>query len=77
MVAMSDFSTFSQITYHSRIVSKMNIHKQQIATGVGVAYRNTVGVFLSNAVGFLLALLDGVVVLKLGSHDCRLQCVEV
>jgi len=32
-------------------------------------YRNAVGIFLANAFGFCLALLEGVFVLKLGTHD--------
>ena len=32
-------------------------------------YGNAVGVLLTNAFGFCLALLEGVLVLELGTHD--------
>jgi len=36
---------------------------------VATTYRNAVSVFLSNAVGLCLALLEFVLVLELGSHN--------
>ena len=33
-----------------------------------VTYRNTISIFLSNALSFGLALLEGMLVLELGSH---------
>ena len=33
-----------------------------------VTYRNAVGILLTNAFGFCLALLEGVLVLELGTH---------
>lgn len=41
-------------------------------------HRNTVGIFLTNTFGLCLALLEGMLVLELGSHGgkiCRLFCV--
>lgn len=42
--------------------------RQQEAVTRGEAYRNAVGVFLTDAFGLGLALLEGVLVLKLASH---------
>jgi len=62
MVAMSDFSTFSQMTWMP--VSDTD----EASNGWRTTYRDAVSVFLSNAVGFGLALLQLVLVLELGSH---------
>ena len=79
MVAISDFSTFSQITYVSikHIVSLLGqrrwenshhgsngLEKQRATT-----YGNAVSVFLADAFSFCLAFLEGMLVLKLGAHD--------
>jgi hypothetical protein len=55
MVAMSDFSTFSQMTCMAR-------------TELVVTHRDAVGVLLPDALGLGLALLEGVLVLELGAH---------
>jgi hypothetical protein len=34
------------------------------------AHRNTIGIFLTDAFSFGLALLEGMLVLELGAHGC-------
>ena len=65
MVAMSDFSTFSQMTYE---VFSMGL---PLTAMVGTSYWDAVGILLSNAFGFCLALLKGMLVLELGAHNDR------
>ena len=66
---MSDFSTFSQMTYEGVRSVPRSIPTQHME----VTYRNAIGVFLANAFGFCLALLEGMLVLELGTHigGCR------
>jgi hypothetical protein len=61
MVAISDFSTFSQITccYQPVVL---------VLTNCRQTYGNAVVVLLANALGLGLALLEGVLVLELGAH---------
>lgn len=84
MVAMSDFSTFSQITYVTVSMSFLFVfffsfsltgHEKgplrPIAALAGwrETYGNAVVVLLTDALSLGLALLEGVLVLELGSHD--------
>lgn len=80
MVAISDFSTFSQITYRGtgglamggrtvgRTARRGSLpgwdHKARKAS----TYGNAISVLLANTLGLGLALLEGVLVLELGSH---------
>jgi len=62
MVAMSDFSTFSQMTCQA---VRSCLQSQRRA---GETYWDAVVVLLANALRLGLALLEGVLVLELGSH---------
>jgi hypothetical protein len=67
IVAMSDFSTFSQMTWEYAIrLAELTIDEWEASCAT---HRNAVGVFLADALCFCLALLEGVLVLELGSHD--------
>ena len=61
IVAISDFSTFSQITCCCQPVVPALTDCRQ-------TYGNAVVVLLANALGLGLALLKGVLVLELGAH---------
>ncbi len=62
MVAISDFSTFSQMTCNL-------VRQQEVRRRKGEAtYGDAVGILLTNAFGFCLALLKRVLVLELGTH---------
>jgi hypothetical protein len=60
MVAMSDFSTFSQITCAVSSEWRGERYRE--------TYGNAVVVLLANALGLGLALLERVLVLELGTH---------
>jgi len=74
MVAISDFSTFSQITYLSgdkvRLADELREYAwRRLPLGSrGGTYWNAIGVFLADALGLSLALLEGVLVLKLAEE---------
>lgn len=81
MVAMSDFSTFSQMTYTRQATS---VKSAEDARSKGICwsdgdkrssstYWNAIGVFLSDALGLSLALLERVLVLELGTHGACLS----
>lgn len=65
MVAMSDFSTFSQITCALLAAVARWGGWAEAAAGT---YGNAVVVLLANALGLGLALLERVLVLELGTH---------
>jgi hypothetical protein len=44
------------------------LNQNEVQAG-SATHRNAVGVFLADALSFCLALLEGVLVLELGSHD--------
>jgi uncharacterized protein YaiE (UPF0345 family) len=90
---MSDFSTFSQITWKQRAVntnsavesanetirSCRRLDAESLETSFSrlMTYRDSVGVFLSDALSFSLALLERMLVLKLGTHlDTAARMVE-
>jgi hypothetical protein len=70
MVAMSDFSTFSQMTWTRLAVQDAR------GSGCRPTYGNAVVVLLADALCLGLALLEGVLVLKLGSHGGGCVCVR-
>ena len=84
MVAMSDFSTFSQMTCwrsesSSSAFSDENaremkerlegVGKRRIEVTKRKTHRNAVGVLLADALSFGLALLERMLILELGAHD--------
>lgn len=81
MVAMSDFSTFSQMTYDDEPVSYRRGGEGKGEAGGakgawltrridhrGGTHWDTVGVLLADALSLCLPLLEGVLVLELGAH---------
>jgi hypothetical protein len=60
---MSDFSTFSQITYALLAAARGNA-----SAGILETYGNAVVVLLANALSLGLALLERMLVLELGTH---------
>lgn len=87
IVAMSDFSTFSQMTYValSVYVSEatpwitklvlVKVHQNHDVLGEKGTYRDAVGVLLSNALSLRLTLLERVLVFELGTHRVVRRCV--
>ena len=71
MVAMSDFSTFSQMTCRRRraLAEFSQTGEDRLRT-----YWDTVGVLLADPLSFGLALLKGVLVLEFGTHDEMFEC---
>jgi hypothetical protein len=68
MVAMSDFSTFSQMTCVSERCQRACSAVLMGDAAWIVTYRDAVGVLLPDALGLGLALLERVLVLELGAH---------
>jgi hypothetical protein len=64
MVAMSDFSTFSQMTWMKELVEQGMMNK----LSGNRTYGNAVSVFLTDSFRFSLSFLEGVLVLELGAH---------
>jgi hypothetical protein len=64
MVAMSDFSTFSQMTWLLLAAAS----GEEAGCCIRQTYGNAVVVLLANALGLGLALLERVLVLELGAH---------
>ena len=64
MAVMSDFSTFSQMTYQQ---SDTDSPETRGAKG---GYRDPVGVLLSDPLSLGLAFLERVFVLEFGAHIC-------
>ncbi len=66
MVAMSDFSTFSQMTLRVRVrVWFSGGRSYEVSRDT---YWDTVCVLLTDTLSFGFALLEGVLVLELGTH---------
>jgi hypothetical protein len=66
MVAMSDFSTFSQMTW---VLLATVRDREEGCCFCRQTYWNTVVVLLADALRLGLALLERVLVLELGTHD--------
>ena len=68
MVAMSDFSTFSQITYDVAVKSAV-MQRSEGRAWDAATYWDAVCVLLADTLSLRLTLLERVLVLKLGAHD--------
>jgi hypothetical protein len=73
MVAMSDFSTFSQMTW----LMLAAVSGEEAGCCVRQTYGNAVVVLLANALSLGLALLERVLVLELGSHVYGVDTIAV
>jgi hypothetical protein len=65
MVAMSDFSAFSQMTYSRRRLVVLWTREEEGRKGT---HWDTVGVLLAYALCLRFALLERMLVLELGTH---------